>query len=152
MGFPGPTQGDDPGIEPRSPALQVDSLPAKPQGKPQVESRDRDPASQTQLGFSNHFAPENGGSEGGWLHHGHTQHERCGKGIGGAVCVTPRQLWAPPELSCVLHLGRRGQPRWGLCMWVAGGSRNTPGAGLQGASWPYFILFSCHQSPYPWLL
>lgn len=70
------------------------------------------------------------------MHHGHTQHERCGKGIGGAVCVTPRQLWAPPELSCVLHLGRRGQPRWGLCMWVAGGSRNTPGAGLLGSAGP----------------
>ena len=29
-----PTQGLNPGIEPRSPTLQVDSLPAKPQGKP----------------------------------------------------------------------------------------------------------------------
>ena len=31
----------NPGIEPRSPALQVDSLPAKPQGKPikDLESR-----------------------------------------------------------------------------------------------------------------
>ena len=27
----------DPGIEPRYPALQTDSLPAEPQGKPQVE-------------------------------------------------------------------------------------------------------------------
>ena len=29
-----PTQGSNPGIEPRSPALRVDSLPAEPQGKP----------------------------------------------------------------------------------------------------------------------
>ena len=29
-----PTQGSNPGIEPRSPALQVNSLPAESQGKP----------------------------------------------------------------------------------------------------------------------
>ena len=29
-----PTQGKTPGIEPRSPSLQADSLPAEPQGKP----------------------------------------------------------------------------------------------------------------------
>ena len=35
-GLPFPSPGDlpDPGIEPRSPILQADSLPAKPQGKP----------------------------------------------------------------------------------------------------------------------
>ena len=35
-GWPFPSSGDlsNPGIEPRSPALQVDSLPAEPQGKP----------------------------------------------------------------------------------------------------------------------
>ena len=35
-GLPFPPPGDhpDPGIEPRSPALQADSLPAEPQGKP----------------------------------------------------------------------------------------------------------------------
>ena len=35
-GLPFPSPGDlpDPGIEPRSPALQADSLPSKPQGKP----------------------------------------------------------------------------------------------------------------------
>ena len=35
-GLPFPSPGDlpNPGIEPRSPALQVDSLPAEPQGKP----------------------------------------------------------------------------------------------------------------------
>ena len=32
--FPSPGDLPDPGIEPRSPALQVDSLPAEPQGKP----------------------------------------------------------------------------------------------------------------------
>ena len=38
-GSPFPFPGDllGPGIEPRSPALQADSLPAPPQGKPQVE-------------------------------------------------------------------------------------------------------------------
>ena len=35
-GWPFPTPGDlsDPGIEPRSPALQADSLPSEPLGKP----------------------------------------------------------------------------------------------------------------------
>ena len=35
-GLPFPSSGDlpNPGMEPRSPALQADSLPAKPQGKP----------------------------------------------------------------------------------------------------------------------
>ena len=32
--FPSPEDLPNPGIEPRSPALQVDSLPAEPQGKP----------------------------------------------------------------------------------------------------------------------
>ena len=32
--FPSPEDLPNPGIEPRSPALQADSLPAKPQGKP----------------------------------------------------------------------------------------------------------------------
>ena len=37
-GWPFPSSGDlpNPGIEPRSPALQADSLPAKPPGKPGV--------------------------------------------------------------------------------------------------------------------
>ena len=33
--FPSPGDLPDPGIEPRSPALQADSLPAEPPGKPQ---------------------------------------------------------------------------------------------------------------------
>ena len=35
-GWPFPSPGDlpNPGIEPRTPALQADSLPAEPQGKP----------------------------------------------------------------------------------------------------------------------
>ena len=32
--FPSPGHLSNPGIEPRSPALQADSLPAEPQGKP----------------------------------------------------------------------------------------------------------------------
>ena len=32
--FPSPEDLPNPGIEPRTPALQVDSLPAEPQGKP----------------------------------------------------------------------------------------------------------------------
>ena len=32
--FPSPGNLPNPGIEPRSPALQMDSLPAEPQGKP----------------------------------------------------------------------------------------------------------------------
>ena len=37
-GLPFPSPGDlpDPGIEPRSPALQADSLPSDPPGKPNV--------------------------------------------------------------------------------------------------------------------
>ena len=37
-GFPFPSPGDlpDPGIEPGSPALQADSLPSEPPGKPHV--------------------------------------------------------------------------------------------------------------------
>ena len=37
-GCPFPSPGDfaNPGIEPRSPALQADSLPAEPQGKPRI--------------------------------------------------------------------------------------------------------------------
>jgi len=31
----------NPGIEPRSPALQVDSLPAEPQGKPYIHKREQ---------------------------------------------------------------------------------------------------------------
>ena len=37
-GFPFPSPGDlpNPGIEPRSPALQADSLPSEPPGKPEM--------------------------------------------------------------------------------------------------------------------
>ena len=37
-GFPFPSPGylPNPGIEPRSPALHVDSLPAEPQGSPRI--------------------------------------------------------------------------------------------------------------------
>ena len=37
-GFPVPSPGDlpDPGIKPRSPTLQADSLPSEPSGKPQL--------------------------------------------------------------------------------------------------------------------
>ena len=34
IAFPSPGDLPNPGIKPRSPALQVDSLPAEPQGKP----------------------------------------------------------------------------------------------------------------------
>ena len=39
-GLPFPSPGDlsDPGTEPRSPALQADSLPSEPSGNPQVQS------------------------------------------------------------------------------------------------------------------
>ena len=35
--FPSPVDLPDPGIEPRSPALQADSLPSEPPGKPGLE-------------------------------------------------------------------------------------------------------------------
>ena len=34
VSFPSPVYLPNPGIEPRSPTLQADSLPAEPQGKP----------------------------------------------------------------------------------------------------------------------
>ena len=37
--FPSPGDLPNQGIEPRSPALQVDSLPAEPQGKPMVHMK-----------------------------------------------------------------------------------------------------------------
>ena len=39
-GYPFPSPGDllNPGIEPKSPTLQADSLPAEPQGKPKTIS------------------------------------------------------------------------------------------------------------------
>ena len=39
-GLPFPSPGDlpDPGIEPRSPALQADALPSEPPGKPEVRN------------------------------------------------------------------------------------------------------------------
>ena len=48
-GLPFPSLGDlpDPGIKPRSPALQADSLPAEPQGKPAMERKEHWPWSQT---------------------------------------------------------------------------------------------------------
>ena len=35
--FPSPRDLPNPGIKPRSPSLQVDSLPAEPQGKPETQ-------------------------------------------------------------------------------------------------------------------
>ena len=42
-GLPFPSPGDlpDPGIEPESPALQADSLPSEPPGKPFGEATDQ---------------------------------------------------------------------------------------------------------------
>ena len=37
VAFPSPGDLPNPGIEPKSPALQADSLPAEPQGKPLVK-------------------------------------------------------------------------------------------------------------------
>ena len=37
--FPSPGDLPNPGIEPRSPTLQVDALPAEPQGKPMVHMK-----------------------------------------------------------------------------------------------------------------
>ena len=39
-GSPSPGDLPNPGIEPRSPALQADSLPTEPQGKPNIDPRD----------------------------------------------------------------------------------------------------------------
>ena len=38
--FPSPGDLPDPGIEPRSPALQADALPSEPPGKPKRTERD----------------------------------------------------------------------------------------------------------------
>ena len=42
--FPSPGDLPNPGIEPRPPALQADSLPAEPQGKNELYSNDRERA------------------------------------------------------------------------------------------------------------
>ena len=47
--FPPPEDLPDPGIKPRSPALQVDSLPAEPQGKPFVHESEVKLLSPVQL-------------------------------------------------------------------------------------------------------
>ena len=39
VSFPSPGALPDPGIRPRSPALQADSLPAEPPGKPKYHSK-----------------------------------------------------------------------------------------------------------------
>ena len=39
MPFPSPGELPDPGIEPRSPALQADTLPSEPPGKPYTVGR-----------------------------------------------------------------------------------------------------------------
>ena len=57
VGKPFPSPGDllDPGIEPRSPALQVDSLPAEPQGKPKAPEISAQPQSGPLLPFPKPF-------------------------------------------------------------------------------------------------
>ena len=40
--FPSPGDLPNPGVEPRSPALQADSLPAEPRGKPSTVARNVD--------------------------------------------------------------------------------------------------------------
>ena len=45
--FPSPGNLPNPGTEPRSPALQVDSLPSEPPGKPQESVHCRDQARRT---------------------------------------------------------------------------------------------------------
>ena len=47
-GLPFPSPGDlpDPGIEPRSPALQADSLPSEPPGKPKNQTELRNQTEQ----------------------------------------------------------------------------------------------------------
>ena len=52
--FPSPGDLPSPGIEPRSPALQVDSLPAEPQGK----SSGKEPNCQCRRGKSHGFDPK----------------------------------------------------------------------------------------------
>ena len=45
--FPSPGNLPDPGIKPRSPALQMDSLPADPQGKPILSWHPSKPSAST---------------------------------------------------------------------------------------------------------
>ena len=52
--FPSPGDLPSPGIEPRSPSLQVDSFPAEPQGK----SSGKDPNWQCRRGKSHGFDPK----------------------------------------------------------------------------------------------
>ena len=66
-GLPFPSPGDlpDPGIEPRSPALEADALPSEPPGKPQqneIQSNKPNGDSQLTFSFTNNLYPVNLGS------------------------------------------------------------------------------------------
>ena len=61
-GWPFPSPGDlpNPGIKPRSPALQADSLPAEPQGKPPTahDQKNNQPSRKTGKNLNGHFSKE----------------------------------------------------------------------------------------------
>ena len=51
MPFPSPGDLPNPGIEPESPALQVDSLPSEPPGKPNTSKRVHNSSTLKQKGI-----------------------------------------------------------------------------------------------------
>ena len=61
VAFPSPGELPNPGIEPRSPALQADSLPAEPQGKPQKCTFNKFLGRQTLLVQGPHFENHSSG-------------------------------------------------------------------------------------------
>ena len=50
MPFPSPGHLPDPGIEPRSPALQADALTSEPPGKPTIKKAERQRIDAFELG------------------------------------------------------------------------------------------------------
>ena len=50
MPFPSPGHLPDPGIEPRSPALQADTLTSEPPGKPTIKKAERQRIDAFELG------------------------------------------------------------------------------------------------------
>ena len=55
--FPSPEDLPNPGIKPRSPAMQADSLPTDLQGKPDLPNPGIEPASLTSLALAGGFFP-----------------------------------------------------------------------------------------------
>ena len=116
--FPSPGDLPNPGMEPRSPALQADSLPAEPQGKPLVQWGKRQ---KKMLFFF-------GGLRLGWaVGASGTNRSAVVSAVGAASSSFWRWRWAPflkerqEEVGSLLSRGgstRGGHKRDHMCSWA----------------------------------